>query len=60
MLEISKIITDQFFCMTNEGQLQSLEDLEFNGRQQSLAAMWPKVNISRPLSLIFCIWKTGE
>lgn len=45
--------------MTNEGQLQSLEDLEFNGRQHSLAAMGPEVNISRSLSLIFCIWKTG-
>lgn len=60
MQKINKIIIDQFFCMTNEGQLQSLEDLEFNGRQHSLAAMGPKVNISRSLSLIFCIWKTGD
>lgn len=34
--------------------------LEFNGRQQSLAVVRPEVNISRSLSLIFCVWKTGE
>ena len=33
--------------------------LEFNGRQQSLAVVWPEVDISRSLSLIFCVWKTG-
>lgn len=52
MLEINKIIIDQFFFKTNEGQLQSLEDLEFTGRQHSLVATWPEVNISRSLRLI--------